>query len=226
MTNTPTQSLAKPSIVYYETSTGFRIYLTSSADSYVYLYNSEKYSWTTLGGVVPHPYYDGLPGAYQLETNSIYYSTSSFYDDSTLSTSSTYSWRLQIDSGFWSPVAPRPIELVTRYSSALLNIGNSRLAVTGGAVIGNSVFSSMPYECISNKLQIWDLICGTWTALEVPGTNRIGHAAIFRNNSIILFGGSDGRLHNDMTTYPLSESQFPSSKTPRDTCKCIVRQLI
>jgi hypothetical protein len=73
--------------------------------------------------------------------------------------------------------------------------------------------------CYSPIVQILDVACETWSNFEPPqlnGARFAAHAAMVCNNSLVVFGGSNGYLQHELLTIPIPNGY---SSKDRQLCK-------
>ena len=64
--------------------------------------------------------------------------------------------------------------------------------------------------------------CQTWSSLTVNNTfRRMGHALVARGRDLLVIGGSDGILSNDIVTMAIP-AQTDAGIKSRDSCKGIL----
>jgi hypothetical protein len=108
-----------------------------------------------------------------------------------------YTYEYTMRSSTWRPIASRPDEHTLYQSAAATNISN--FAVVHGGFTPDSLT-----KCINGKIEVLDLDCNKWYQLENSPVPRKGHKFLIRGNNLVIFGGNDGRLLNDVTSIPLN----------------------
>ncbi|KAI8899059.1 hypothetical protein BC833DRAFT_395853 [Globomyces pollinis-pini] len=176
----------------------------------IYEYDSELNLWTKLGNS-PVSYIGGQT-IYHPFTKSIKLLSGYPFEDRYYSgTGQLYVLDYSVESSAWNPIAPRS-KTLSRYEGDILYLPSEHGVVYGGMSPGT--FDS----CFQNNIQILDVACNQW--LDIQSTiapPRLGHGMIYRNNSLYIFGGSDGTLYNDMVQVPF-EISLPT-ETARESCR-------
>ncbi|KAJ3324958.1 Multiple epidermal growth factor-like domains protein 8 [Boothiomyces sp. JEL0866] len=207
------QYTVESAIVFVPKQTSFDLYIYGGIDGRtynpvlsLYRYNSISNAWVQLRDGPAG--YEGAKAIYISETNSVRIISGYPVNDQYYNNQVLYTFEYSIDSDMWLVVAPRSVDQV-RYQSTVTYIGNSYGAVYGGLLPASSG------SCFESSLQILDLACNQWNILDST-VHRKGQAGIARNQSLYIFGGNDGLLHNDIIEIPL---QLASTNQSRDICK-------
>lgn len=70
----------------------------------------------------------------------------------------------------------------------------------------NDTVSSSGAKCYSAEALAYDVICDSWSTLQLPSQlradiARFGHSAAVFNSSLYIYGGFDGQMLNDILKY-------------------------
>jgi N-acetylneuraminic acid mutarotase len=201
----------EPVAIFVPKATGFDIfvyggvnYRTNSAMRILYRFDSVINNWiieSTLGPVA----YQGGSGVYHSETNSL-----RFITGYTLPRN-YFTYEYSINSGTWNVLARRASNTLLYQTPVIYT--NPEIALVHGGYSPDSVTS-----CFQSVVEVLDVACNNWTNLVTfPVLPRKGHGLIYRGESLWIFGGSDGILHNDVVEIPIS---LPiTSNSTRNQCR-------
>ncbi|KAJ3283342.1 hypothetical protein HDU79_009161 [Rhizoclosmatium sp. JEL0117] len=143
----------------------------------------------------------GPTGVYHKATNSLYFTGGYRFAESPIQPTLQY----QIDSAMWYNNPSQPYELSMSYAQSFVSPQDSdTMIVWGGYPTTLKANSDNGIPCFSQQFQLYNLACQTWSYIDVPSdlfVRRKGHSLIVRKNQIVVYGGMNGYLLNDMTRF-------------------------
>ncbi|XP_071947686.1 attractin-like isoform X2 [Antedon mediterranea] len=79
-----------------------------------------------------------------------------------------------------------------------------------GGNMHNDTRKSNGAKCYSSQFMAYDIECGVWSSIEATSVlpkdiARYGHAAVMYNGSMLVHGGFNGQMFNDILLYELGE---------------------
>ncbi|KAI8927747.1 hypothetical protein BC831DRAFT_503807 [Entophlyctis helioformis] len=203
------------------TPSSFKLYAmggyvdSSSYTRSLYVFDSDSMSWTLLspcpsgiggGAAVYHPATQTI----QIVTGyPITYSPS-------LAANIQLVYQYSIPSDSWATWSSQALSH-NRYRSQAVYVAPDYALVFGGLEKGWDE-TRLGNDCVSGELQLLDLACGSWSHYSEPAIRkfrRSGFGMLVRNQmQLVLVGGYDGQLHNDLVQIDLSLLPAPSVAPP------------
>ncbi|KAJ3127207.1 hypothetical protein HK098_006659 [Nowakowskiella sp. JEL0407] len=113
-------------------------------------------------------------------------------------------------------------------AAILVGGGTDQIVLFGGQTASSVGLQLDENVCFSYEIQVYDIACGIWTYSSLPilsSKQRMGHAMILRDSMLIITGGSNGMLQNDMFAIdlfkqPLNIRTLKNETLPkRDACR-------
>ena len=136
-------------------------------------------------------------GSYHPETNSIYFHAGYPFLDTYLYGDKLMTWKYQIDSNIWFPIAARDRTNI-KIDSTSHYIGSDTIMSVGGITIAYQLNDQTDLTCFETESALLNIPCGTWQEIPTPQIQRYRHASVYLNQKLYVFGGNDGRLRNDL----------------------------
>ncbi|KAL7748980.1 hypothetical protein RI367_005629 [Sorochytrium milnesiophthora] len=128
--------------------------------------------------------------------------------------------RYHIPSDLWyvTPLSVQQQQRSKLFSSA--SVVNDTAAVSFGGVLLPALSAYIDDQCYHSTISTFDLDCLTWQTEERPelaGKMRAGHASVYRNQQINIFGGTNGVDLADTFTFSPQPSGLNDSQ--RNACR-------
>jgi N-acetylneuraminic acid mutarotase len=121
----------------------------------LYKYQSDVNRWSTIEAAPM----SALGGSmvYHQQSNSLYLvSGYPIYDYYSFVNGSYYTWKYQIDSGTWIPLAPRSVSQL-RSNVVGVHADNDQAVVFGGTPRGHGMEDTSGLDCFASTLQVLDI---------------------------------------------------------------------
>jgi N-acetylneuraminic acid mutarotase len=205
----------EPVPVFVPRLNGYQIYVyggisirSNTPLTTLYRFDSDSLLWTTVTTLGPRPYRGGV-GIYHAQTHSLRFAVGY---NSISSNGFMFTQEYSINSGTWNIVAQRPG--IPLYQAPLVYLDSEVAIVHGGQALDSST------TCFQHHIEVLDLACNQWDRMSsLPMLPRKGHGMVYRNQSIWIFGGTDGLLYNDVVEIPFQPSLANNSS--RNLCRGI-----
>ncbi|EGF82414.1 hypothetical protein BATDEDRAFT_22896 [Batrachochytrium dendrobatidis JAM81] len=226
ISSSPTPTMDSSTVVVVK-SQSYQLYVYGGFDALGYftrvlsMFDSATLKWTNLAsGPIALA---GGTGVYNEKTNTIqFFSAYPLLLTDSILQRHQYVFEYSISTDTWSQNAVQGISH-NRYLAQAVYIDQEYAIMFGGQEKGWDS-SRIDDDCFSGEMQILDIACGTWSYYDDPTVTRyrrLGFGMVMRNNSLVLVGGSDGVLKNDIVQINLSTLPQPSTVPPDGQCNLV-----